>query len=987
MRLHFRGTQMARQINSALLRGGCVSIFAAAAGFVLLTSRGPIPDGARRLAISSIQPVSSASLAAKRQQAAELLRQLPLRFEPTAASAPEFVAKGPGYSIGLSKSEIAIARRVPKEQDARPLEVELLGAHASAKLSGTSPLGGSSNYYVGNDPSQWRTGVPQFARVRYEGLYDGVDAVFYGTPRQLEFDFVVAPYADPLAIRLKFSEGTPLRLDNAGNLFAGAGSDQIQLQRPVIHQDLSGERRLVAGGFAVEGSTIIFRLGDYDRAQPLVIDPVLQYASYLGGSGADAIQSVEVDASGNVFVAGYTTSTDFPIVDGALSNNRGNGDGFIAKLNSTGSTLTYASYLGGAGDDQMTGIGIDGTGSIWVTGFSNSTNFPLQAQLQTVIAGGYDVAVARFSRAGLLQFSTYLGGSGDDKGEAIAIDAASAVYVTGGTLSNNFPTGIAAQVNYGGASASCPTTSAGLAMAGDAFVFKLNSSGATLQYSTYLGGSGCEVGTGIAVDLSGNAYITGATTSSNFPTAGALQNNLGGGSCAPLGGGSYTCPDAFVTKLNSGGTGIVYSTYLGGNSLDAGSGIAVDSTGAAYVVGTTQSANFPLASALKSTLGGTQDAFVAKINAAGTALTFSTYFGGSGADSGSAIKLDALKRPFIVGSTLSGDLPLVKQIQNNLAGNSDVLIATLSPSGNNIDYSTYYGSTGDDYGLGLAIDGSGNIWTGGYTQSGAFPTRGLPLQASSGGGQDGILLKTDGVPGGPAVNAGGVVNNASYGQSTSVAPGSIAAVFGNNLNDGSSVLAPAIDPITGRLATSLGGASVSVNNLAAPLYYSTPGQLGIQIPFEVGTGSTTIQVTVNGIQSPPQSVTISNAAPGLFTTNQAGFGLPAALHASDGVTPLSAANPAHYNELIEFFATGLGVTIPPLATGQFSGANLASLPTLANVGGVNAFVQYSGTAPGFIGLNQINVQIPSGIATGSAVPVVITVGGVPANTVMIPIAQ
>ena len=920
--------------------------------------------------------------------AGELLQQLPLRFEPSGDAAFEYIARGPGYWLGLTKSEIVVVGRNFRQEEVLPLRIRLEGASGETVLNGTRRLDGVSNYYAGNDPSQWRIAAPQFGAVEYSGLYPGVDAVFYGTPRELEFDFVVAPGADPGLIQLHFS-GAAVKLDGHGDLVAVLSGQEVRLQRPVIYQTVTGSHVRIEGEFILRGNTVAFQIGTYDRSLPLVIDPILLYASYLGGAAADAINAVAVDASGNVVIAGATQSTNFPLQDPAQGSNRGGPDAFISKLTPTGHALLYSTYFGGAGSEEFTAIAIDSTGSAWAVGFTNSANFPLLSPLQGQgsINPGFDATVSRFSPGGILQFSTFFGGNADEAARAIALDATSA-YIVGDTFSTNLPIGISAQPNFGGGvPASCPALITGQAMGGDAFVLKLSAAGSFLQYATYLGGSGCEAGRSVAVDSAGNAYVTGATNSANFPTLTPLQATLGGGTCAPFGGGASTpCPDAFVAKVNSGGSALLYSTYLGGNNLDDGAAIAVDADSNVYLTGDTQSPNFPIAAAHDSSLSGNTDAFVSKLNTAGSALILSTFLGGSGADHGRALKLDSARRIFLAGYTNSGDFPKASELKSALAGGFDLFAATFRASGASLDFSSFYGGPGDEQGRGLALDASGNLWVAGSTQSNAFPVL-AALQQASAGAMDGVLLKTGpvAVGGVPVINAGGIVNNASFAQG-SVAPGSIAAIFGSNLTNGASLLSSSIGP-DGKLVNVLGGTSATVNDTFAPMFYATPGQIGVQIPFEVaGLSSVFVRVFVDGQASLPVLVPIASFAPGLFTTNQEGTGAAAALH-QDGVAPVTSDNPARLNEVIVFFATGLGVTSPALATGAPSGGNTTTVTAAtATVGGIPATVTFSGTAPGFVGLNQVNIRIPAGVAPGGAVPVVLNIGGQQSGTVFLPVA-
>ena len=995
---------MQRRSSSSLLLGSTVTILC---GLLLLLSSRPSHGSAQPQSISALAPrpsISQISLGLDKRVAAELYDRIPLSFEEArgqasanvhADSGMEFVSRIPGYWLGLGKDEIVVADRSSQGNARKPLRIRLLGARDSVQLRGIGQLPGVSNYYVGNDPGKWQTGVSHFGKVEYQGLYQGVDAVFYGKAREMEFDFVIAPETDPGAIRMKISGDTGLSLSDSGDLVMGIGADAMRLQRPEIFQKVDGLSRRIKGGFTIDGDTVSFRVGVYDRSRPLIIDPLLLYAGYLGGAGTDIIRAADVDASGNVIVAGSTTSTNFPALNEVQGSNRGDSDGFVAKFAPNGATLLYSTYFGGAGTDEFSAVTVDSTGSAWFVGDTNSANFPILNGQQVSLSLGHDAVISRLNSVGLLQFSTYFGGNGDDFARGVAVNS-TGVYVVGDTFSTNLPIGISAQTTYGGGTPTeCPVTSSGQPLGGDVFVLKLDSSATTRLYSTYLGGSGCEAGRGIAVDAAGNAYITGATNSPTFPTVNPLQASLGGGSCAPFdGGAAYTCPDAFVAKLNPSGSALVYSTYLGGNSLDDAAAIAIDSAGAAYIVGDTQSPNFPLLNPLKSSRTGTQNVFVSKLNASGSGFAYSTYYGGGNMDSGRAIKVDSTGRAFIAGFTSSLDFPLASAIQTSLAGSSDLFVATFNSLGTGTDFSTYYGSAGEDQAHGLVIDESGNTWVVGHTQSSTFPTRGAPFQTASAGGTDGILLKIEPVPASPppppppqtpVVSSGGVVNNASFAPNPApVAPGSIAAVFGGNLNDGSSVQSSSFGP-DGKLVTILGGASATINNIPAPMFYSFTGQLGVQIPFELSGQTTgTIVVTVAGQSSVPVSINLDPTAPGIFTTNQQGTGMAAMLH-QDGVTAVTAQNPAHPNEVIIFFGTGLGTLTPALATGAASAGNRTVVTPTVSIDGVQVVPDFSGAAPNFVGLNQINVRVPAGTRTASNIPVTLIIGGKLSNSVTIPV--
>jgi len=480
------------------------------------------------------------------------------------------------------------------------VRLTFVGANPHPQVVGLDKLPGVSNYFIGNDRRKWRTNVAHYAKIEYKNVYPGVNLIYYGNQQQLEYDWVVEPGANAAAVRLTVqrwgrgadgSSGT--RLDRRGNLLIHTASGDIVQGTPMVYQDVAGRRRVVNARYTLMGADRVgFAVGAYDTSKPLVIDPVLFYSTYFGGISDDYGYGIAVDQAGAAYVTGYTGYV-IPTANALQPAYGGGYDAFVTKLNPSGSALVYSTYLGGNGDDYGYGIAVDQAGAAYVTGYTSSANFPTANALQPAYGNGNDDAfVVKLNPSGsALVYSTYLGGTSDDYGYGIAVDQAGAAYVTGHTRSTNFPTANALQPASGGGD--------------DAFVVKLNPSGSALVYSTYLGGSGYDEGTGIAVDQAGAAYVTGATSSANFPTANALQ---------PANGG-YA--DAFVVKLNPSGSALVYSTYLGGIAQEEGHGIAVDQGSNAYVAGQTQSIDFPTINALQPTLGSTSssnfDAFVAKI--------------------------------------------------------------------------------------------------------------------------------------------------------------------------------------------------------------------------------------------------------------------------------------------------------------------------------------------------------------------------------------
>lgn len=685
---------------------------------------------------------------------ASAVESLPLSFEKNVGQTDErvqFLARGAGYTLFLAQAEATLLLQradeklrmerasvrargnvFPGRSPSSPAEsasqavLRLKPVEAAARPSaeGVEELPGRVNYFLGNDPARWRTGIPTYAKVKYTEVYPGVDLVYYGRQGQLEYDFIVAPGARPEAIRLRLEGADRVQLDSDGDLLASVAGGSVRMKKPVVYQDLAGERRTIPARYILTGrDQVAFEISSYDRTRPLVIDPVVLYSTYLGGSLGEIGAGLAVDIVGNMYVAGTTTSADFPLSRAIQSSPGGNSDVFVARLNPAGTVLVYASYLGGSNNDEAAGLAIDGFGNAYLTGVTASANFPTAFALQAVFGGETDAFVAALSPGGgSFIYSTYLGGTREDAASDIVVDGLGNAYVTGITRSVNFPTTVGAFDRGCGTDVLC---NGGVL---DAFVTKLNSRGSALVYSTFLGGSGVDVGAGIAVS-GGNAYVVGFTESTNFPLQRPFQPQPRGGR------------DAFVTRLNSAGSGLVYSTYLGGTGNDAAARVAVDGLGNAHIVGVTDSTNFPTAVPLQATHGGDEDAFVTKMNAAGTRLIYSTYLGGSEADRGADVVVDLTGVAHVVGTTRSANFPTANPLQAALNGSSDVFVARIGgPQGLALTFSTFLGGSGEEIGFRVATDVSGNTYVTGATSSTDFPTRN-PLRPTSGGGADAFVTK------------------------------------------------------------------------------------------------------------------------------------------------------------------------------------------------------------------------------------------------------
>jgi uncharacterized repeat protein (TIGR01451 family) len=896
--------------------------------------------------------------------------ELPLRFEANLGQtgrAAKFLARGSGYTLFLAETGAVLRLRGAEDvsgeagsaSDARDaarreatLRFRLEGANRSPKISGVGELPGKSNYLVGGDARRWQTGVPAFERVRYESVYPGIDAVYYGRQGRLEYDFNLAPGANPSRIRLAFDGARKLRIDEGGDLVITTDVGDVRQQRPVAYQERDGARTEVAARYRIDArGRVSFELGDYDRARSLVIDPVLVYSSYLGGIDADQGLSVAVDASGSAYVVGSTVSADFPVTGGLQPSKIGFTDAFVLKLSPDGKSLVYATYLGGNGDDFANAVAVDSDGNAYVGGFTGSGSFPTTpGSFQQTKDGVIDGFVAKLNSTGTaLVYSTHIGGQGAEQVTAIAVDAAGAAYVAGHTESTHFtkapgvtragsaiykstdggaswgvsnagltassvgdfavapsaPNVVYAAANLGvyrsadgGASwqragearpstapnftrtvvvdptnsavvyaatsnrgvlkstdggtnwtpanngltsfnpqpatraiafdpsnastlyvvatsvpaaiyksvdgganwaysstglratfngqnltpsvvallvdpaspsnvyaatngfgvykstdggANWSPSSAGLAnrsvqaiamrpgspaailagalVGGDGFVVKLNPAGSLPEYLRMLGGSEFEDVRGVAVGAGGSAYVVGTTSSDDFPTANAFQPALGGSN------------DAFVMKLDAAGA-TLYSTYLGGANTDQGGGVAVGPDGAAYVTGGTSSTNFPTANALQPSMAefDFSDAFVTKLAPSGQALVYSTYLGAPGSDQGLGIGVGADGSAYVAGGTGAANFPLVAPARG-YGGLSDAFVARLNPAGSALSFSTYLGGAGNDQGNAVAVSPAGEIFVVGNTASTDFPVPGAVRGTYGGGRSDAFVAK------------------------------------------------------------------------------------------------------------------------------------------------------------------------------------------------------------------------------------------------------
>lgn len=666
---------------------------------------------------------------------------LPLSFEANQGQAPraiKFLARGNGYQLALTATE-AVLQLWKAQSDSALVKMKLVKANPAALVAGRAPLPGKSNYFIGNDPAKWRTDVPHYAKVEYEQVWPGVNAVYYGNQQQMEYDFIVAPGADPRAIKLAFEGAEQVTVNAQGELVLRVAGGEVAMHKPVVYQEVNGARQEIAGGYVVEGEQARFHLGEYDTSLPLVIDPVLSYSTYLGGGNTERGIGVAVDSTGKIYLTGQTLSTDFPRTVGP-SGLKGGLDFFVTKLDpaKTGAdSLMYSTYLGGSRDDACIDIAVDAQGRAYVGGSTQSSDFPVAGSADPY-RGQTDVFVLRLNAAGsALEYSTYLGDISDELLGGLALDTAGNAYVTGTTSgTQSFPRTVALGF--------------GIPNRADSFITKFNAAGARVYSAVFFGNASTQLYfRDIAVDSTGNAYVTGYASSAFFPDSQRVGP-------VPVDGlGSHV----LVTKLNAAGTALAYFTFLGGTAgaASARQAIAVDAASNAYLTGATGATNFPVVNPAQATPGGQGDAFVAKFNVAGNALLYATYLGGSGQEGfrggGAGIAVDAQGSAYVTGDTDSMNFPNPNAVQPTVGGGtSDAFVTKLSPNGSTFVYSTYLGGSGIELGNAIALDRAGNAYVAGTTVSTNFPTRNA-YQPNNRGGIEAFVAQIADGTGCPALAA------------------------------------------------------------------------------------------------------------------------------------------------------------------------------------------------------------------------------------------
>ena len=750
--------------------------------------------------------------------------QTPIVFEPNlgqAAPSVRFLSRGNGRSLLLLDQEAVLTFADP----ALSVRMKLVGQNPGSPVEGIGLQRGVTNYFHGNDPGKWNAGVPHFAKVKYAGVYPGIDLIYYGNDRQLEYDFEVRPFADLSTIQMEFEGMQGISIGPEGDLILSTPHGEIRHRRPVAYQRLGAAEKSVEAAFVLHGNRVSFDIGRYDRRLPLTIDPKFVWSSLIGGTGDDLSFDIALDSSNNVYVTGYTqtvaTADDTEPPVAALQPEVANGiEAFVTKLDSSGAVI-FTTYLGGTAVDEGHSLALDSAGTIYITGFTTSTNFPIVGAFQSTSGGVQDAYIVKLNGTGdVILFSSYLGGDRGDRGYGIAVDAFGNTYVAGETrgqtnveadkCSSTFPIANAIQPKYG----------CGLA---DAFVTKITPAG-NIAFSTLLGGKGWDLAYDITVDSDGDIVVTGQAQGEEFPVANALYSTFRGG--------SY---DVFITKLNNTGTSLIFSTYLGGFGDDVGVRLALDSNKTIYVTGYTTSPDFPLKNAPQQFPAGSYDAFLLKLHPDGQDADFSVYIGAEDQESGVAVAVDKDGFIYVAGFTNSLQFYSINALGGFLRGARDGFVIKMNPDASNLVYSTYLGGFGFDGATSIAVDDSGNVYVTGYTTSFDFPVTDGAFQKTVAGGQDAFILK---------INADDVKTSSAYsfpaGGGAQIASAGFSArpTFGYASAEVSAGLSP-----SGLAILDLRSAGALINEVSVPV--PVPSRTG-RFFAQTSVASMTAMTLVNG---------------------------------------------------------------------------------------------------------------------------------------------
>ncbi len=937
--------------------------------------------------------------------------KLPLSFEENqgqSASEVRYLSHGSGYELFLMPQEAVLALQSNVPHDFSPLHrmathrdlrkarragqvtairMRLEGANPDAQIAGMDQLPGRTNYFIGNDPNKWHTDVPSYAHVRYSGIYPGVDLVFYGNQQRLEYDFVVAPGADPKAIAMKLDGARKMRINSHGDLVLSVAGGEVELQKPVVYQNVNGERREIAATYTLTGNNrAAFNVGSYDRSQPLILDPVLNYSTYLGGSAGDVGFAIAVDGSGNAFIAGETFSTDFPPgtkVYSSTSPSPNNGASFVAELNPAGTQLLYSTYLAGTNSNQFesaNGIAVDSGGKIYVTGGTFSNNFPTTSSgfKNGMNAGAVNGTsyIAKLDPAvngpTSLLYSSYIGGTngtglfGGDFGQAIAVDANGIAYVAGYTDSTPSTT-VSSLPNFpivNGFQTTLNSTN------GNAFLAKIDttkSGSPSLIYSTYVGGAGAhaaplpallqfgEEAFGVAIDGNGNAYIAGATSSTDFPTSGNAR--------FPNPPPNNTQGTGFVTRIDTtqiGAASKIYSTYLGGAVFDEALAIALGPSNVAYVTGTTNSNGFPVTPGAFDTSGAASGrAFVSLIDttlAPVPSLKYSTFLGGTGSDTGFGIRADAQGNAYVAGTTSSVDFPFPPKVSivggfqatYPTGAKSVGFISKLNPAGGgstDLLYSTYFGGVGNaangDHIFAIAIDTSSpaNAYVTGQTYSTAatfpvFPTAApTAFQPTLNGTSDAFVAKLTPIP-------TLAVAPTTLSFPTVVIPGTSAAQTVKLTNNTSAAIAFTSAVISGGNPAAANNDYVATSGCGASIAAGASCTVSVTFKPSVAAAETATLVLTDGDSTSPQNIALTGT--GANPTPAVGLAPTSLSFANQPLNTTSAA------QTVTLTNTGTGpLTINSIAaSGDFAaspGATPCPISPLTLAAGANCTISVTFT--------------------------------------------
>jgi uncharacterized protein (TIGR03437 family) len=857
---------------------------------------------------------------------------------------------GPGVASVITRSATVRFRAV----DANP-QSSLTAEDDAGKLS----------EMVGSDRSKWRTDVPLFARVRNAGIYPGIELDWRGQAGRLEYDFQIAPHSDPQQIAIRIEGARGVEQDPAGDIVIATADGEWMQHKPVAFQMVNGARRDITSRTLLSGNTIRFALGVYDPSLPLTIDPALVYSTYLGGANTDEAHAIGIDGLGDTFVAGLTYSTKI-----------GNSNVFVVAVPPSG--VPTVIVIGGMlGNDTANGIAVDSAGDFFVVGSTTSTDFPV-IEVSTGVniqstEFGLQKAIALGFQAGVTTpvWSEYFGGSASDEALGIALGPNNLLYIVGDTDSTDF-------LNYSSDGALINANDLQDYNGGgfDGYLLSMNTNGA-FSFATYMGGAGDDYANAVAVNSNSQIFVVGSTTTTDFNTTNSFQEGLGGGI------------DAFATSFaydtSTEASTFYFITYIGGSSDDVANAVALDADDNVYIAGTTGSTDFPVSDFAYQTIyqGGASDGFIFVLSSNPAEGVWSSYFGTTTADVLNAITLNASGDIFVTGSTDSVVFPVTTDaVQSTNGGGLDAIISEFNSAGTSLLFSTYLGGSGDDVGRGIAVDTSGTIYVDGITASSNndFPvTTATDHQAYAGGASDAFLSILGCSGAAPTVPSGGVTNAASY-LATTVAPGGIISIFGTDFACSSAGAS------TVPLTTTLSGVTVKVNGTAIPLYYAGATQINAQLPYETPAGSATITVTNAYGISAVATFNVVETGPGIFVagTQAAALNYPA-------YTVNSVSNGAAPGSVVIVYLTGLGLVSPAIADGAAAPTSPFSLvptdtPVSATINSQAMTIDFLGMAPGYVGLGQANLVIPSGLAAGTY-PVVITIGSVSSQAANITVSN